>query len=368
MMHNNHMQQIRFPMGQHNMNSQGMMTSTSGFNNGGQQQSDSSMLSGNFNRTENRTLWMGDISPYWTEDIVKEIFNKLGIQTENIKMMNDVSNNKKNGYAFVKFFTSEIARNIMLQLNGTPMPGIKPPVNFNFSFANSNSTSNIEFNILVSELPPDYTDAELFKLFGSKYIGCRGAKILRNEDGSSKCMGFIRFATEDEQTRAFIEFNQTKIGSYTMNLRLPNQGRVNNFSKHKPMETFQNPTFFRENNYNRLNEFERKRPYRYDKNYGLEDKRYHVAFKHTKSDVLRPLEEYDPKVTNAKMNSLDSFFVEKRLRLRFTQDYFEMVDDGSGESEAKDATESDSHTEVEDEDKIEEIKELPPTEVVEKTE
>uniref|UniRef100_A0A0K0E3V1 RNA-binding domain-containing protein n=1 Tax=Strongyloides stercoralis TaxID=6248 RepID=A0A0K0E3V1_STRER len=351
-MQNQHMpmQQIRYNITHPNMNDQGIHG-----NYGHQLQqciSGQESLLGNFNRAENRTLWMGDISPYWTEDIVKEIFVKIGIKVENIKMMNDISNGKRNGYAFVKFFTPEIARNIMLELNGTPMPDIKPPVNFNFSFANSSSSNGYEYNILVSDLPPDFTDAELFKLFGSRYVGCRGAKILRNDDGTSKCMGFIRFSTEEEQTRAFIEFNQTKIGTYTMNLRLPHASRGNN--KHKPMESFQVPSFHREINI-KTNDFDRKRPFRYDKSYGLEDKRYHVAFKHTKSDVIRPLEEHDPKVMNAKMNSLDSFFVEKRLRLRFNQDYFEMIDDGINESDNGEQNESDSHTEIEDNDKIENI-------------
>uniref|UniRef100_A0A0K0FVU5 tRNA selenocysteine 1-associated protein 1 (inferred by orthology to a human protein) n=1 Tax=Strongyloides venezuelensis TaxID=75913 RepID=A0A0K0FVU5_STRVS len=351
-MQNQHipMQQMRFNIPHHNVNNQGMLNLGNFGQQGGQCIPGQEAFLGNFNRAENRTLWMGDISPYWTEDIVKEIFNKIGIKVESIKMMNDISNGKKNGYAFVKFFSADVARNIMLELNGTPMPDIKPQVNFNFSFANSNSNSGAEFNILVSDLPPEFTDAELFKLFGSRYMGCRGAKILRNEDGSSKCMGFIRFSTEEEQTRAFIEFNQTKIGSHTMNLRLPHAGRSNN--KHKPNESFQMPSFHREQS-TKTNDFDRKRPFRYDKSYGLEDKRYHVAFKHTKGDVIRPLEEHDPKVMNAKMNSLDSFFVEKRLRLRFNQDYFEMIDDGINEDDNGEQNESDCHTEIEDEDKIE---------------
>uniref|UniRef100_A0AC35TN08 RNA-binding domain-containing protein n=1 Tax=Rhabditophanes sp. KR3021 TaxID=114890 RepID=A0AC35TN08_9BILA len=297
---------------------------------------------------ENKTLWMGDILQGWNEAAIHDIFNRIGTKIENLKLVNDPTNNvKKSGYAFVRFHSAEIARMLMLEINGTDIPGMDPPIRFNLSFANSNSQPQKEFNLLVSDLPPNFTDAELFRLFGRKYISCRGAKILRHEDGSSKCMGFIRFSDENEQTRAYIEMKEHRIGNHIINLKVPglNRGNGRNHDRH-----YNNS---RDDDRNRIND--RKRPAKYDKHFGIEDKRFHVSFDKGKVEGIRQFDDYDSRMANAKMNSLDSFFVEKRLRLRFTHDYFQLCDE---ENEGEDQT-SDTDKEKEVKDELNEDSDVP---------
>ena len=49
------------------------------------------------------------------------------------------------------------------------------------------------------------------QIFGKKYPSCRGAKVYRNSDGSSRCIGFIRFCDQKDQELALIEMNHIKV-------------------------------------------------------------------------------------------------------------------------------------------------------------
>lgn len=88
-----------------------------------------------------------------------------------------------------------------------------------------------EYNLFVNNVPYELDDAGLFlvskrlmgkmksfltkllQVFGDRYRSCRGAKVYRNSDGSSKGLGFVRFADQTDQQRALvlIFFSTTRV-------------------------------------------------------------------------------------------------------------------------------------------------------------
>lgn len=78
---------------------------------------------------------------------------------------------------------------------------------------------NSEFNLHVSSVPDDMADAELYRIF-DKYQSCRGAKMFRFVDGSSKGSGFVRFGNQTDQQMALVEMHRTKVGGCRIILKL----------------------------------------------------------------------------------------------------------------------------------------------------
>uniref|UniRef100_A0A8R1HQH7 RRM domain-containing protein n=1 Tax=Caenorhabditis japonica TaxID=281687 RepID=A0A8R1HQH7_CAEJA len=153
-------------------------------------------LSGN---NAQRTLWIGDVPGSWTEETLGKVFSLKG-------------------YCFVEFVSFEQARQALFDLNGTRVQSQRD-VRFNLCFANDSYNPNAEFNLHVASVPIDMSDAELYRIF-DKYHSCRGAKMFRFLDGSSKGTGFVRFGNQTDQQMALVEMHRTRVGGSRILLRL----------------------------------------------------------------------------------------------------------------------------------------------------
>ncbi|VDK69652.1 unnamed protein product [Anisakis simplex] len=108
----------------------------------------------------------------------------------------------------------------MLHINGKIIPKSKPTAAFNLSFANSPNAPYTEYNLFVNNVPEDMDDAALFLIFGERYHSCRGAKVYRNSDGTSKGLGFVRFSDQTDQQRALLEMNKYRVDGRPLLLKL----------------------------------------------------------------------------------------------------------------------------------------------------
>uniref|UniRef100_F1LBW7 tRNA selenocysteine 1-associated protein 1 n=1 Tax=Ascaris suum TaxID=6253 RepID=F1LBW7_ASCSU len=167
-----------------------------------------------------RTLWMGDLSPEWDSAYITEAFARMGEEVTNVKIVFDKYTTKQAGYCFVEFPDQEAARRAMLHINGKIIPKSKPAAAFNLSFANSPNAPYTEYNLFVNNVPHDMDDAALFLIFGERYRSCRGAKVYRNSDGSSKGLGFVRFSDQTDQQRALLEMNKYRVDGKQLLLKL----------------------------------------------------------------------------------------------------------------------------------------------------
>uniref|UniRef100_A0A0R3RGR0 tRNA selenocysteine-associated protein 1 n=1 Tax=Elaeophora elaphi TaxID=1147741 RepID=A0A0R3RGR0_9BILA len=77
-----------------------------------------------------------------------------------------------------------------------------------------------EYNLFVNNVPQDMDDAALFLIFGERYESCRGAKVYRNTDGTSKGLGFVRFSDQTDQQRALLEMNKYRVDGKQLILKL----------------------------------------------------------------------------------------------------------------------------------------------------
>ncbi|KAI1718641.1 RNA recognition motif domain-containing protein [Ditylenchus destructor] len=165
------------------------------------------------------TLWMGDLKMDWDVDFIKSAFQNFGHDAQNVKMVTDRSGTRPASYCFVEFVDAEGARNAMLALAGRSIPNDPDRNKFNLSFANSPNQFP-EHNLFASNLDSRVDDVALFRVFGEKYPSCRGAKVYRNYDGSSREFGFVRFTDEMDQQRALIEMNKHRLKGREIVLKL----------------------------------------------------------------------------------------------------------------------------------------------------
>uniref|UniRef100_A0A0N5AWA4 tRNA selenocysteine 1-associated protein 1 n=1 Tax=Syphacia muris TaxID=451379 RepID=A0A0N5AWA4_9BILA len=175
------------------------------------------MASRPFDDTD-RTLWMGDLDSSWDTNYIAEAFSRMGEEVLNVKIVFDKRSGKP--YCFVEFCDQESARRAMLHINGKPIPKSNPPSVFNLSFANSPTASYTEYNLFVNNVPHNMDNASLFLIFGERYRSCRGAKVYRNLDGSSKSQGFVRFSDQTDQQRALLEMNKYRVDGKQLLLKL----------------------------------------------------------------------------------------------------------------------------------------------------
>lgn len=109
---------------------------------------------------------------------------------------------------------------MILTINGKVIPDSKPPITFKLSYAINPTDAASQHSLIVSNLPSEFTDAQLFALFGKKFYSCRSAKVFKNDDGSSKGTGIVRFADVNEQKQALRELAGWKIQSRPLHIRI----------------------------------------------------------------------------------------------------------------------------------------------------
>uniref|UniRef100_A0A1I7TQP5 RRM domain-containing protein n=1 Tax=Caenorhabditis tropicalis TaxID=1561998 RepID=A0A1I7TQP5_9PELO len=170
-------------------------------------------LSGN---NAQRTLWIGDVPSDWTEETLNQVFTESKHPPYKVKRV--YVKDELKGYCFIEFVSFEEARQTLFDLNGVRIPGFRD-LRYNLCFANDSYNPNSEFNIHVSSVPEDLSDAELYRVF-DKYQSCRGAKMFRFVDGTSKGSGFVRFGNQTDQQMALVEMHRTRVGSSRIIIKL----------------------------------------------------------------------------------------------------------------------------------------------------
>ncbi|KAI6175227.1 hypothetical protein M3Y99_01981300 [Aphelenchoides fujianensis] len=203
------------------------------------------------------TLWMGDINPAWTSEYITNLYREFGFNIRRVKLVFEKGGGNPASFCFVEFMAEEDARQAMLQVNGLPIPNDPDNHRFNLSFANNPDSQN-EYSLYVNNLHASVDDAALFKLFGEKYKTCRGAKVYRLPDGSSKELGFVRFSSETDQQMALVEMNKIKLKGKELQLRLAHprgrfapRGRPGHFGNAGPAPAYGQPPFSTNNTFGR---------------------------------------------------------------------------------------------------------------------
>jgi RNA recognition motif-containing protein len=148
------------------------------------------------------TLWMGDIEPWMTREIILEAFFECGLKPSSIKMIKDHQFNSIKNYCFVNFDSITEANKAIISLNGKNIP--KTNINFKLNWANKHCEMNR--NLYVGNLPNDIDDLQLFNIFKEKYQSIHHVSIM-TDNGQSKGYGFIQFTDKYDYDKCLKEMN-----------------------------------------------------------------------------------------------------------------------------------------------------------------
>ncbi|KAL6514596.1 poly(A) binding protein Pab2 [Orobanche gracilis] len=113
------------------------------------------------------------------------------------------SSGQSRGYGFVQYDSEESAQNAIEKLNGMLLNGKQAYVGpFLRKQEREMSKDKTKFtNVFVKNLSDSTTEEDLQKTFG-EFGPITSTVVMRNEDGTSKCFGFVNFETVDDAARA----------------------------------------------------------------------------------------------------------------------------------------------------------------------
>jgi len=223
------------------------------------------------------TLWMGDIEPWMTSDLILESFLEYGLKPSSIKMIKDHKFNITKNYCFINFNTIAEANKALINLNGKIIP--KTFLNFKLNWANKHCEMNR--NLYVGNLPNNIDDLQLYNIFKEKYPSIHHVSIMTDK-GESKGYGFIQFIDKYDYDKCLKEMdgyiikgkpikirerkkkiNEEKNNTYNYNKlnNLYNQNNNNNnmyIYNNKKIEELDNDLFYKYNkiNYKKEEEYE----------------------------------------------------------------------------------------------------------------
>ncbi|KAJ4816450.1 Polyadenylate-binding protein [Rhynchospora pubera] len=152
------------------------------------------------------------------KNLDKAIDNKLLHDTFSVfgtilscKVATDASGQSK-GYGFVQYETDEAAKKAIGQLNGMLLNDKQVFVGpFLRKQDRENTTDKTKFNnVFVKNLAESTTKEELEEIFG-KYGTITSAVVMTDENGKSRCFGFVNFENPDDAARAVQELNGKKL-------------------------------------------------------------------------------------------------------------------------------------------------------------
>ena len=190
------------------------------------------------------TLWMGDIEPWMTEQIIINSFQYFNLYPINVKLIKDKKKNINRTYCFITFKNIEDAVNALCNLNGKKLPFPSTNIIFKLNWADYQIVSTK--TIYVGNLNSKVGDSELYNLFSQKYKSVHHANVI-SENGVSKRYGFVIFKNEEDYLRSLKEMNGFNF--YGNNIKVREQRKKEDDNKNND-ETKNRK---KENNNNNLN-------------------------------------------------------------------------------------------------------------------
>ena len=162
--------------------------------------------------TQFASLYVGDLAPDVTEDVLYQIFNTVG-PVASIRVCRDSVTRRSLGYAYVNFHSVQDAERALDTLNFSNVKG--QPCRIMWSTRDPTVRRSNASNVYVKNLDKEIDNKSLhdtFCLFGN-ILSC---KVATDPDGKSRGFGFVHFETEEAAKVAIEKLNGMKLGSKTV--------------------------------------------------------------------------------------------------------------------------------------------------------
>jgi splicing factor 3B subunit 4 len=159
-------------------------------------------------RNQEATVWIGGLDEQVDEGLLWELMLQAG-PVVSVNMPRDKITNEHSGYAFCEFSSEEDADYAMKIMNMVKLFGKSLKIN---KASRDKKDTGVGANIFVGNLDNDVDDQLLYTTF-SAFGQVLSAKVMYEEDGTSKLFGFVNFADFESSDAAITHMN----GQYLCN-------------------------------------------------------------------------------------------------------------------------------------------------------
>ncbi|RPA87426.1 RNA-binding domain-containing protein [Ascobolus immersus RN42] len=159
------------------------------------------------------TVYVGNLDERVTDALVWELMLQAG-RIVNVYLPKDRVTQVHQGFGFVEFKSEDDAEYAARIMNQVRLFG--KPIRVNKASADKQKTAEIGAELHVRNLDPMVDEKTLYDTFSTFGNLIQIPKIARNEDGSSKCYGFISYDAFESADKAIDSMN----GQYLMNKQI----------------------------------------------------------------------------------------------------------------------------------------------------
>lgn len=149
------------------------------------------------------SIFITDLHPNVTESTLYQKFSSIG-PLLSLRVCREADSNRSLGYAYVNFVDRIHANRAIETMNFELLEG--RPIQVVRSERNPLLRKIIEPNVFVKNLDKRVTNRELFFAF-SQFGNVISSKVAKDENGQSKCYGFVQLQDDDAAIRSISQLN-----------------------------------------------------------------------------------------------------------------------------------------------------------------
>ncbi|KAL6145682.1 hypothetical protein ACLB2K_056367 [Fragaria x ananassa] len=154
------------------------------------------------------SLYVGDLSPYTTENDLHEAFNDENKTVASVRVCRDTNTGRSLCYGYVNFINTDDAIHAIEMKNNSELNG--KVIRVMWSHRDPDARRSGIGNVFVKNLS-DETDNVALQAMFRKFGNVLSCKVAMFEDGKSKGYGFVQFETEESAIAAIDKLNGSKV-------------------------------------------------------------------------------------------------------------------------------------------------------------